>query len=106
MEYRLIGRKVAGEDAKTGESIQLSPVMPRFGNCLEHHSERDRNVLQRGRSVALLDLIVARFQEGVEAAQGQFDAAPQIPAELVRRPGSTIDVRTLGLESRAADQIR
>src|SRR5882757_8719955 len=106
MEYRLIGRQVAGEDAKTGESIQLSPVSPRFGNCLEHHSERDRNVFQRRRSIALLDLIVARFQEGVEAAQGQFDAATEIPAELVRRPGSTIDVRPLSVEARAADQIR
>src|SRR5258706_5669949 len=80
MEYRLIGSQVTVDDAKTGESISSPPLPSDQGNRLEHHSERDRDVLERGRSITLLDLIVPRLQEGIEPAERQLDAGNKVPA--------------------------
>src|SRR5450759_1178457 len=78
----------------------------RRGKPLEHHSERDRNELER--YTVALNLVVAGFEEGVEPTQRHLDAAAQVPAELVIRSAAAEcrDHDRGVVEARATDQIR
>src|SRR6266496_4566604 len=69
---------------KTGESTSPSPVFFTVFRRSEHYSEGDRNELQR-RGITDLDLVVARLDERIEAAQRHCNSAAYVPAEVVVR---------------------
>jgi len=57
------------------------PYGDRLRPILEHHTEGDRDVLQR--ATVALNLIVPGLDECVEPAQWHADSAASIPAEMI-----------------------
>src|SRR5438876_2002983 len=84
IQYRSRRSPVAVRKQKRERAASPSPVFFTVFRRSEHYSKGDRNELQR-RGITDLDLVVARLDERIEAAQRHGDSAAHVPAEVIVR---------------------